>query len=323
MHAPLAAPAPRPLPHCSYPTAADTRRHGLQPLPDALPLVDFPRAEPHRSRRYGTTALIDLAPDGVLETARVVAASFARREPQCRHLRAPATPPAGLDCATHLDAFGRHPFGAWDTPTVLSWFVRLLILTDASAPRAAVRTRADSLAQSLAIVDFDGRIIGGAINETLPAADHGLRDDDPFLDAVLSFAHPIAELLGTQSAEAIATLRERYPAFRDAHERGRVGHHYMVARGDALPASEAFELVAATAAHYQALGHAFMVVEATNCWTGAACDTLGGVRVHFAPFRARPVVLASATSLRDTVSSPDGYLSDKDAGSMYYVIRLA
>src|SRR5262245_56016873 len=97
----------------------------------------------------------------------------------------------------------------------------------------------------------------------------------------------------------------------------------MVARSDALPKSDAFELVAATIAHYRTLGHAFMLIEATNQWTGAACEVLGGTRAHFAPFRARRTVRQSAEPLVDTVTSRDGFLSSKDSGSMLYVIRLA
>jgi len=66
-----------------------------------------------------------------------------------------------------------------------------------------------------------------------------------------------------------------------------------------------------------------MVIEATNQWTGAACEALGGVRVHFAPFRAHRTVCRSEEPLDDTVTSPDGFLSSKDSGSMLYVIRLA
>jgi hypothetical protein len=44
--------------------------------------------------------------------------------------------------------------------------------------------------------------------------------------------------------------------------------------------------------------------------------------VHFAPFRAQATVPRSATPLADTVTSPDGFLSSKDGGSMLYVIRL-
>jgi hypothetical protein len=181
------------------------------------------------------------------------------------------------------------------------------------------------LEQSLAIVDERGAVIGGAINETMPPLDAApvFRDDDPFLGAALAYVEPVLAMLGVQDAEGVTALAAQYPAFRAAHAAGRVGHHFMVARSDALPTIDAFELVAATAAHYQALGFGYVLVEASNQWTGAACELLGGVRVHFAPYRARPVVPASAEALAGQVTSADGFLSGKDSGCMFYVIRLA
>ena len=66
-----------------------------------------------------------------------------------------------------------------------------------------------------------------------------------------------------------------------------------------------------------------MVTEATNQWTGAAFEALGGVRVHFAPFQAQPAVRKSDESLEGVVTSSNGFLSDRDSGGMFYVIRLA
>jgi hypothetical protein len=134
---------------------------------------------------------------------------------------------------------------------------------------------------------------------------------------------PILTRLGTQDEEALAALCARYPVFRAAYQQGQVGHHFMVARSDALPKRDTFELVAASAARFQELGLAFMVVEATNPWTGAACEVLGAVRVHFAPFQAGASVPQSVEPQPDTVTSPTGFLSDKDSGSMFYVLRLA
>lgn len=316
---------PHPLPYCSYPMAADVAQHGVQLLPAVLPLVDFERAQPHRSRRYTAVPAARLTPAQVLRLAEVVGTSFARREPQCRHLRPAGIPPAGLGEALHVDAFGTFAFGPWNTERLLFWFIRLLVLTEPTSPRSAVEVNVEALAQSLAILDDSGDVIGGAINETMPPAGHQpeFRRGDPFLDAVLAFVEPVFELLGAQDAEALKALSVAYPEFRDAHAAGKVGHHFMVARSDALPESDAFELVAATAARYRALGHAFMVIEATNQWTGAACEALGATRVHFAPFRAQRMVRRSAEPLADTVTSPDGFLSSKDSGSMLYVIRLA
>jgi hypothetical protein len=180
------------------------------------------------------------------------------------------------------------------------------------------------LDQSLAIVGPKGQVIGAALNEPMPPLDvqPKLRRDDPFLSAVLSFVQPALTLLGTQDAAALTALGTQYPAFRVAYAEGKVGHHFMVARSDALAKAHPFELVAATAAHYQALGYAFLVIEATNQWTGAACELLGGVRVHFAPYQAHPTVPESLEPLAGTVTSGNGFLSDKDSGSMFYVIRL-
>jgi hypothetical protein len=315
----------RPLPYCAYPKASDVAQHGVQPLPASLPLVDFAQARPYRSGRYTTVSADRLMPAQVLQMAQVVATSFARREPQSRHLQPPKHPPAELLEARHTDPFGTDPFGSWTTETLLYWFIRLLVLTDPTAPRSAIEVNAEALVQSLAIVDHKGQVIGGAFNETMPPFDvmPEFREDDPFLAAVLEFVEPVLTLLGTQDAEALTALCDRYPAFREAYAQGKVGHHFMVARSDALAKEDAFELVAASAEHYQALGYAFMVIEATNQWTGAACEALSGVRVHFAPFQAEPAVRQSAEPLEDAVTSPDGFVADKDSGSMFYVIRLA
>lgn len=315
---------PQQLPFCRYPTAAETHRHGVQPLPARLPLVDFVAAEPYRSRTHRAVALHSRSTERVLEAARVTARAFARREPQCRHLAPPRDVPPALAGTTHADAFGRASFGAWDMETILFWFVRTLILTDPTSPRATIGTNEHALAQSLVIVDeTTGAILGTALNETLHAGTIALRAGDPFLDAVLATTAPVLDLLGAQDADAVAALSVAYPEFARALDRGEVGHHFMVARADALPTRDAFELVAATAEHYQSLGFRYVIVEATNQWTGAACEALNGVRVHFAPFRARRCVATTDGAPADAPSSPDGYLAAKDSGSMLYVLRLA
>jgi hypothetical protein len=45
--------------------------------------------------------------------------------------------------------------------------------------------------------------------------------------------------------------------------------------------------------------------------------------VHFAPFQAQPAVRRSDEPLEGAVTSPNGFVSDKDSGGMFYVIRLA
>ena len=84
----------------------------------------------------------------------------------------------------------------------------------------------------------------------------------------------------------------------------------------------ASELVAAGAERCRTLGYEYVVTEATNQWTGAAFEVLGGVRVHFALFLVQPAVRKSNEPLEDVVTSSDGFLADKDSGGMFYVIRL-
>src|ERR687894_2291994 len=316
---------PRPLPYSAYPTASDVARHGVQPLPASLPLVDFARAAPHRSSRYSTVVATELTMEQLLQMAWVIGASFARREPQSRHLRPPKYPPAGLMEARHTDPFGTDSFGSWDTETHMYWIVRLLALTDPTSSGDAIEVNEEILAQSLAILDGEGRVIGGAFNETMPPFDvePPFREDDPFLDTVVAVWEPVYAALGAQDAEALMALSERYPVFREAYEKGKVSHHILIARSDDLPKEDTFELVAAGAERCRELGYEYMVTEATNQWTGAAFEALGGVRVHFAPFLVEQAVRESEEPLEDVLTSSNGFLSDKDSGRMFYVIRLS
>jgi hypothetical protein len=315
----------RPLPYSDYPKARDVSQHGIQPLPASLPLVDFARAAPHRSSRYSTVLATELMQGQLLQMAWVIATGFARREPQARYLRPPKYPPPGLMEARHTDPFGTDSFGSWDTETQMYWIVRLTALTDPTSPQDAIEVNEETLTQSLAILDGEQRVIGAAFNQTMAPLDvePSLREGDPFLDTVLSVWEPIYGALGAQDAEALTALSERYPEFREAYEKGRVSHHILLARSDDLPKEETFELVAAIAERCRALGYSYIVTEATNQWTGAAFEALGGVRVHFRPFLVEPAVPKSDEPLEVVVTSPNGFLSDKDSGGMFYVIRLA
>jgi hypothetical protein len=320
-----AADHPRALRHCAYPQARDVALHGVQALPTALPCVDFAQSRPHRSRQHTALPATRLTQAQVLHMARVVGRAFAHREPRVRFVRPALHPPVGLMQARHADPFGEEGFGAWTKERLLYWFIRLFVLTDPASPKAAIRVNDDALAHSLAIVDDQGQVIGGAFNETLPAlgGTPAHRHDDPFVAAVWSFAAPFYDLLIDQDTKALTALCAQYPAFRTACASGKVGHHFMVARSEALAKADTFELVAASAAHLQVRGHAYMVVQAANPWTGAACEALGAVRVHFAPFQGRYPVQQSAEPLDGMVTSATGWWSDKDSGIMFYVLRLA
>lgn len=317
--------SPRQLPFCAYPRAWDVAQHGLQPLPENLRKADFTRAQPYRSRQYRAEPAACLSPGQVMQMARVVGESFARREPMTRHLQLPRLPPAGVMEAIHSDPFGQAIFGSWTKANLMTWFIRQFILTDPTSPRSAIQLDEAALKQSLAILDGSGQVIGGAFNGPMPILDEPppMRQGDPILHTVLEFLEPVLDLLWHQDAESVAALSAQYPAFREACQEGRVGHHFMIARSDALPKEEAFELVAASAVHFQALGYAYMLVEASNPWTGAACEMLGGARVHFAPYQVRQTVHKSAAPLEGVVTSPNGFLSDKDSGCMFYVICLS
>ena len=162
---------PRPLPYAAYPKAGDVARHGIQPLPASLPIVDFAQAKPYRGR-YSTVVATDLTPARLLQMAWVIATSFVRHEPQARHLRPPKHPPAGLMEARHTDPLGSASFGEWDAETLMYWLIRLSVLTGPTSPQGAIEVNEEILAQSLAIVDERGQVIGGAFNETMPACDH-------------------------------------------------------------------------------------------------------------------------------------------------------
>jgi len=312
-------PRPESLPFCAYPTAAQVDQHGVQHLPEKLPVIDLTSGNTYRSHEHRATPATEVSDEQLLELTHVLGDSFAQRDVMCRHLQ-PGHPPADLADVTHRDPFGIGAFGPWTRTQLMTWFIRLIALTDPTSPRGAVMVNEDVRAHSLVTLDNHGRVIGGAINETLPPPDLDLdlRQQDPFLDAALEFVGPIMDMVGHQEAEATTVLAESYPEFADALAAGRVGHHFMIGRGDRLPRDDAFELTAATMEHFRDTGFSFVIVEAAKQWTGAACEALGGVRVHFAPYRTQPVVPING----EGTTSPDGFLSDKDSGCMLYLHQL-
>jgi hypothetical protein len=203
--------------------------------------------------------------------------------------------------------------------------VRLTALADPTSSGDAIEVNEETLAQSPAILDGEGRVIGAAFNQTMPPLDvePPFREDDLFLDTVFGVWEPLYGALGAQDAAALTALSERYPAFREAYEKGKVSHHILIARSEDLPKEDTFELVAAGAESCRALGYEYMVTEATNQLTEAAFEALGGVCLHFRPFKVEPAVPKSDEPLEDVTTSPNGFLADKDSGGMFYVIRLA
>lgn len=312
------------LPFCSYPTARDTAQHGIQDTPATIPLVDFVGAQPYRSFLHGSAIAATLDHHQLLQMAWLIASAFAAREPMARHLRPPKSPPAGLAEAVHTDPFGSDPFGPWTAENIIYWFIRLFLLTDPTSPAGAIRLNDEVLELSIAILDQNGQVLAASLNEVMPPIDTPppLRDNDPFITAVLSYLQPIFDLLGEQNATAIQALYARFPEFREAHRRGQVGHQIMGARSEAIAHEETSEIVNRAIENYQQLGYRYVATEASNQWSGASYEILGGVRVHYVPFRLNKTICESAEPLEGTVTSPDGYIANKDSGCMFYVLRI-
>jgi hypothetical protein len=312
------------LPYCPYPNAANRQLHGLQPLPAAFPLLNLNRAEVYRSRRYSTITIDQLNHQQIVELTGVIARSFAQNEPMARHVNIPATIPPSLYQVKHTDAFGEENFGEWTKENILFWIIRLFALTGPSSKVDQIQMNEHVLSHSLAVTGDAGEIIGGALNLSLSQEDTDLpiRLNDPFIQALYPWFEPIHCLLKTQENIALQALCKQYSDFKASLQAGKVGNHFMVARSPLLPTEDAFELVAASVERLKQLGYDFVVTAAANQWTGAAFEVLGGIQVHFAPYRLEQQIVASAGHLPDSASSTDGFISDKDSGCMFYALRL-
>jgi len=312
------------LPKCKYPSSLDTSNHGLQQLPEILPHINLLNAQKYRSANYKLLSIKSFDSQRILELSRIIANSFVDKEPMNRHLQPPKDMPNNIFNLVHSDPLGSHPFGKWTKENIFYWFIRLKILTYPSSSFKDIQLNEDLLKLSLAIEDKDGKLIGGAYNITLDSnkEDSQQRVNGAFLEAIGPFIEPPLSFIIEQEHAAIRSLHEKYPSFKSAHKNGKVGCHFLVARNNALPVVDTFELVAASAERFLKMGFNYMVSTATNEWTGAACEVLGGIRVHFAPYRSEKRVSESKNAKTHQAHSPDGFLSDKDSGSMFYLIKL-
>ena len=225
---------PQPLLWCSYPKAEDVAQHGLQRLPEVLPLVNYDSAQPNRSVQYKARGVATLEPTQILQMARVVATSFAKSEPMARHLNLPKLSSIELLETNHRDPYGTDSFGAWTKENLIYWMIRLLVLTDPTNSLSAIQVNDKVIEQSLVIMDGDGQVIGGAFNKTMPTVhpELSLRHNDPFIAAVMSFCEPIFALLDAQDAEALAALRAQFREFREAHDQSQMGRGRFTGTSD-------------------------------------------------------------------------------------------
>ncbi len=314
---------PQKLPKCEYPNASDFANHGLLPLPTALAAISWEAVEQYRSQHYPIRTLEQLSNKLILEVAKIVAEAFAKNEPMKKHLKPPKVMPENIKNSIHVDFLGQDTFGEWSAANIVYWFIRLLILTNPTDPIANIGKNISANNLSLAMFDDDTfELVGGAFNTIVPYETALFRDGDPFLDAILCADKPIVELLFEQEHAALEALKEQYTSFKTALKEEKVGLHFMVAKVAHLPTEYAFELVAASARHFYECGFEYMVTCASNQWTGAACEVLNGVRVHFSPYRTIQRVDNSLTVSLHAAHSEDGYISKKDSGAMFYVIKL-
>ena len=314
----------RKLPYCDYPKTADTDAHGFQSLPTVLPILNLDRAESYRSKQYNLVVTDTISRQKVLQLARVIAESFVFKEPMTRHLQPPMNAPSNINSIIHRDPFGEHYFGEWTKENLTCWIIRLFLLTDPRSMLNNIEINQALLTVSMAMMNEDGEIIGGSLNMpfSFKNLDTNYRTNDPFINALFFFFIPIELFLISQETVACSYLGEKYPVFKSAAENGKVGILFMIARSPKLPGEDAFELVAATAERFKELGYQYMVSGAANQWTGAALEILGGVRVHYAPYRTLQRVNQSAEGLAEDSYSTDGYIASKDSGCMFYILRL-
>src|SRR5436309_865648 len=107
--------SPTRLPHCHYPSVSETSRHGLQPLPDTLPIWTPERAEPYRSRTRRPLPAAQLTAPQLDGLVRTIGNAFVQREPMTRFIQLPALPPPELD----------ESFGPWTKENLFYWVIRL------------------------------------------------------------------------------------------------------------------------------------------------------------------------------------------------------
>ena len=312
------------LPHCHYPKATDSHAHGLQPLPNELPLLDLTLAKPYRSTTYRAIPIETFSHEQILELIRVIAKSFVLNEPMNRQMVPYVNPPPVIKDSTYLNLYGENSFGEWNKENIFQWVIRLLVF-DQLKDRLD-RNISDNYAKqlSLAILDDDGKIIGGALSIRFLAGTSGNAPDSEniFSKEIIGVVQPIVNMLVNQEDSSIRVLCDKFPEFHKALIDGKVGELFMIARSPLLPTEDTFELVAASLQRFRDLGYHYVLTAAANQWTGAAFEIAGGTRVHFAPYRAVKTVKESLVPLPDETSTSDGFLSAKDSGCMFYVIKL-
>lgn len=304
------------LPHCKYPTANEYTKSDLPALPQRLTPINWSKLISYRVSDFNVSILNELINSEVLEMAKMLAKSFVKNEPTNRHLIAPKLIPKPLK-EFHKDEFGKHSFGEWTKENIFYWLIRLAFLTN---PNNLSKNQ-DILDHSIAVKNNSNKIIAGILSKTLSSEDGSIRNNS-YLSAVFGLYSTILELLFAQEQEAINILTQKYSNFKVAFNNNKVATTLMLAKEDEFSKESAFELFIRAIELLQNKGFKYVVIAASNQWTGAACEMLNATRVNYKPFRDVQRVPTISNASDFEMHSTDGFISDKDSGIMFYIIKL-
>lgn len=311
------------LPFCSFPSNEVKNEHGVQAFPNELPLIDFERSMPYRSGRYLPILFSQLTNEEISEAAFIIGKSFVENEPMTKHMNPPTELPEDCVGIHYEDDFGKHTFGSLKMENIFYWFLRIHVLSKSSSANQRIELDPDLVKQSLVFKNEKNRVIGVVLNLTVdPEAATKPVHIHPFARFVLGVQKPVLDVIYKQESEAIRALSKQYPDFESAYESRKVGNLMMIAKSEHLAKEFAFDLFSDSIFDFAENGFKYVIVSATNQWTGAACEVLNGVRVHFEPFRNVKRLIKSENAKPYDVHSVDGYLSAKDSGIMIYVLKL-
>ena len=279
----------------------------------------------------------ELSKNDVLELVRMVGLGFAVYEPMSRHIKAQLMTDELRD-AEYEDALGRHSWGHHtlaeqkqmskdDLPLTmadaLTWWIRMAFISDPAVkgrPLQQETLKRSTVAIDTNTGDFLGALIG--VPATLPSLD---TPSCPPADCIFhqetnKALAPIGKLIGDIEGAAVRSLTTTYPAMKQAFEQHKVTCAFMISKSSQIEVSQSLP-VDLFRAHFEqqiALGHEYFVTEATNPWTGAVMEAMGATPTYFAPHRSIGGIVKSDVPVKEGPSSPNGYVSDKDSGIMYY-----
>lgn len=308
------------LPFCDYPTSEDTEAFGQQCLPDQLPEIDWEKVKKYNLPEVSSLALSTLKGKEVLEVAKVIANGFVEKEPTQRYLKAPSRFPESLN-SSYYDAFGKTDFGPKTAKNAFYWLIRLVFLTNPYSSEYCVPKNNKLLSFSVTSRDTKDIPQAGILCMPLSTNQKQMREDE-FMQSIIGMHLPGLELVFSQEHDALDHLTSNYNAFKTALEEDQVVNLLMLAKTELFSTTQMFALLVKTIKQLKTKGIKYVTASASNQWSGAALEALNASRVHYSPFRNKKRVALTKNATENEVHSKDGYLSDKDSGMMFYIIKL-